>query len=474
MIRVLIPTPLRSHTQGRKEVEVSAAEVGGALHALVQQHPGLRAQLFDEDGRLRRFVNLFLDDEDVRMHAGLDTPLEGRRVLEILPAVAGGSGLSLAEWRAHLQQSIPRIGVAELRALGEAPQLLDVRSDDEWRQGHLPGALHIDRGFLEVRAESRLPDRERAIVVYCESGTRSLFAAQTLLTLGYTRVHSLDGGLQAWKQAGHAVELPRTLDAAERRRYQRHLAIPEVGEAGQLRLLQARVLLIGAGGLGSPAALYLAAAGVGTLGLVDDDVVDESNLQRQVLHANDWVGRPKLDSAQARLAALNPGIRLRLHPLRLSSDNAGALFADYDLVVDGSDNFATRYVINDTCVAMGLPFVHGSVYRFEGQVSVFGAQGGPCYRCLYPEPPPPELAPSCAEAGVLGVLPGTIGLLQATEVIKLILGVGQPLVGHALRYDALAARFSRLAFRRDPDCPCCGAKRADALAMPAAASCALA
>jgi sulfur-carrier protein adenylyltransferase/sulfurtransferase len=334
--------------------------------------------------------------------------------------------------------------------------VIDVRDPDEVDQGALPGSLAISRAFLEQRIEDAVPDRRTPIVVYCAGGARSAFAAQTLQHLGYEDVVSLAGGFSAWKAAGMPWSVPKTLSADQRRRYSRHLLIPEVGEAGQQKLLDARVLLVGAGGLGSPAALYLAAAGVGTLGIVDADVVDDSNLQRQVIHATDRVGMPKVESARIAIANLNPDVRVVAHEERLDKANVLDVFAGYDVILDGTDNFATRYLINDACVLLGKPNVHGSIFRFEGQATTFVAGQGPCYRCLFPSPPPPELAPSCAEAGVLGLLPGTIGIIQATEVAKLVLGIGDPLIGRLLTYDALGMEFRELRLSRDPECPMCG------------------
>jgi len=333
---------------------------------------------------------------------------------------------------------------------------VDVREADEVEQGAIPGALHIPRGFLESRIEESVPDKDRPVVVYCAGGARSAFAAQTLELLGYRNVVSLAGGFAGWKAAGLPWAVPQTFTPEQRRRYSRHFLLPEVGEAGQRKLLDARVLLVGAGGLGAPAALYLAAAGVGTLGIVDDDVVDASNLQRQVLHTTDRIGQPKVESAMQTITALNPDVNVVLHQTRLTKENVLDLVSQYDIVLDGSDNFSTRYLINDACVLLGKPNVHGSIFRFEGQASTFVAGEGPCYRCLFPEPPPPELAPNCAEAGVLGVLPGVIGMIQTTEVIKLILGIGEPLIGRLLTYDALSATFRELKLARDPDCPMCG------------------
>jgi molybdopterin/thiamine biosynthesis adenylyltransferase len=316
--------------------------------------------------------------------------------------------------------------------------------------------VHIPRGFLESRIEGLAPQRDTPIVVSCQSGARSAFAAKALGELGYEDVRSLKGGFSGWKAGGYAWEMPAVLDADKRRRYSRHLLIPEVGEAGQVKLLNAKVLLLGAGGLGSPAALYLAAAGVGTLGIVDDDVVDDSNLQRQILHATDRIGLPKTESARRTLEALNPDVRVVEYRERLSSENVDRILAGYDVVVDGTDNFPTRYLLNDASLVHRVPIVHASIFRFEGQLTVFRPYEGPCYRCLFPEPPPAELAPSCAEGGVLGVLPGIMGTLQATEALKLILGIGDPLVGRLLLVDALEMSFTEVGLRRDPACPVCG------------------
>jgi molybdopterin/thiamine biosynthesis adenylyltransferase/rhodanese-related sulfurtransferase len=347
---------------------------------------------------------------------------------------------------------------ADRLAEEDAPLFLDVREQDEWDEGHIPGAVHIPRGHLESRVERAAPDRGQPIVAYCSAGNRSAFAAQTLADLGYEDVVSLAGGFTDWKRNGYPVELTKGLDAPKRARYSRHLLIPEVGETGQLKLLESRILLVGAGGLGSPASLYLAAAGVGTIGIVDADVVDESNLQRQVVHSTTALGEPKVDSARRVLEALNPDVTVRTYQERLSSENVERILADgWDVIVDGADNFPTRYLVNDASVWHGIPVVHGSIYRFEGQVTVFQPGSGPCYRCLFPQPPPPELAPSCAEGGVLGVLPGVIGSLQASEALKLALGIGEPLVGRLLLFDALAAEFNEVQLRRDPGCPVCGA-----------------
>jgi adenylyltransferase/sulfurtransferase len=366
-------------------------------------------------------------------------------------------------YRELLQQTkaeIEEVDAAGAHALledGDAPLLVDVRERDEWDEGHIPGAVHIPRGHLESRIEQAAPDRERPLVVYCAGGSRSAFAAKTLQELGYEHVSSLAGGFTDWKRNGFPTELSRALAPAQRTRYSRHVLIPEVGEEGQLRLLDARVLLVGAGGLGSPAALYLAAAGVGTLGIVDPDVVDETNLQRQIIHSTERLGEPKVESARQTVTALNPDVQVVPYRERLSSENIDRVLADgWDVIVDGADNFPTRYLVNDASVWHGIPVVHGSIFRFEGQVTVFKPHEGPCYRCLFPQPPPPELAPSCAEGGVLGVLPGVIGSLQGSEALKLALGIGDPLVGRLLLFDALVGAFTEVKVRRDPACPVCG------------------
>ena len=365
------------------------------------------------------------------------------------------------------RRQVSEVDVPTARAQMDARVLsmLDVREADEVEQGIIPGAVHIPRGFLELRIEDAIPEKDEPVIVYCAGGTRSVLAAKTLADLGYTNVSSLAGGFTAWKGEGGEWNLPQTLTAEQRRRYSRHLLIPEIGERGQQALLDARVLLVGAGGLGSPAALYLAAAGIGTLGIVDADDVDESNLQRQVIHTTDRVGSAKVESARIAIEALNPDVSVELYPVRLTKENAVELVSGYDVVLDGSDNFATRYLLNDVCVLLGKPYAHGSIYRFEGQATTFDPrdESAPCYRCLFPEPPPPELAPSCAEAGVLGLLPGMIGLIQATEVAKLVLGIGTTLTGRLLMYDALGMSFRTLALRKDPECPICGPDRPESI-----------
>lgn len=361
----------------------------------------------------------------------------------------------LREVRARiLEVDVPNLA-AEVTN-GSAPTLIDVREPDEHAQGAIPGTIHIPRGFLEQRIERTVADRARSIVLYCQSGQRSAFAARTLAELGYTNVRSLAGGFVGWKRAGHAWEMPIALRPDQEARYSRHTLIPEVGLAGQLKLLKAKVLCIGAGGLGSPSSMYLAAAGVGTIGVIDDDVVDASNLQRQILHSTERLGLAKVESAEATLRGLNPDVTVDKHRTRITSANALELIRGYDVVIDGADNFATRYLVNDCALRLGKPVVHASIFRFEGQLTVFPGHGAPCYRCLYPQPPPAEEAPSCAEAGVLGVLPGIMGVLQATEAIKLVLGLGETLAGRLLVYDALKTKFRELKLRRDPTCPTCG------------------
>src|SRR5437588_4655778 len=360
---------------------------------------------------------------------------------------------------AAARKVVPEVTVDEVHGRAADPRrvLLDVREGFEWEEGHIAGALHLSKGWIETQVEDKLPDRSAPVTVYCAGGVRSLFAARVMRELGYEDVESMSGGFGAWKAKGYDFVVPRTLSADQRLRYSRHLLIPEVGEAGQAKLLDAKVLLIGAGGLGSPAALYLAAAGVGRLGIVDDDVVDESNLQRQILHDTERVGMPKTQSARQTIEKLNPDVTVDEHRVRLTRENALELFRPYDLIIDGSDNFGTRYLVNDACVLLGKPNVHGSIFRFDGQATTFIPGGDrPCYRCLFPEPPPPELAPSCQEAGVLGVLPGVIGLIQAVEGVKVILGKGEPLVGRLLLYDALEQRFREVRYERDRDCPACG------------------
>jgi molybdopterin/thiamine biosynthesis adenylyltransferase/rhodanese-related sulfurtransferase len=333
--------------------------------------------------------------------------------------------------------------------------VLDVREPDEYEQGALPGALHIPRGHLESQVEGKIVDHDAHVVVYCAGGTRSAFAADTLTQLGYRDVTSMAGGFNKWKDEGRDWRTPASLSPEQRNRYARHLLLPEVGVAGQQKLLDSKVLLIGAGGLGSPAALYLAAAGVGTLGIIDMDVVDESNLQRQILHNMDRIGDRKVDSAKKTLTGLNPDVDVVTYDVRLGADNVINIFTGYDVIVDGTDNFPTRYLVNDASLKLDIPVVHGSIFRFEGQASVYLPHEGPCYRCQVPEPPPAELAPSCAEAGVLGVLPGIIGSIQAMEAIKLLLGIGDSLAGRLLAYDALEESFRTFKVNRDPDCAAC-------------------
>jgi molybdopterin/thiamine biosynthesis adenylyltransferase/rhodanese-related sulfurtransferase len=359
----------------------------------------------------------------------------------------------LREARGEIREVTPAEADALRQRGGVA--LIDVREASEWDQGHVPGATHVSKSYLEQQIEAAVPSRDTPVVLYCAGGVRSLFAAQTLAQMGYTDLASMSGGFQAWKGQGLAWTQPVQLSDQQKVRYSRHLLIPEVGSAGQAKLLGSKVLLIGAGGLGSPASLYLAAAGVGTLGIVDFDVVDLSNLQRQVVHTTDRIGEKKVESARRTLTGLNPDVTVVGHEEMLVADNVERIIAGYDVIVDGTDTFETRYILNDAAVAAGIPVVHASVFRFEGQLTTFVPYEGPCYRCLYPTPPPPELAPGCSVAGVLGVVPGIMGLLQANEVLKLLLGIGETLAGRLLLFDALETEFTELRLRRDPACPVC-------------------
>ncbi|HET7169028.1 MAG TPA: molybdopterin-synthase adenylyltransferase MoeB [Candidatus Limnocylindrales bacterium] len=358
----------------------------------------------------------------------------------------------LREARAQIREISPQEVVA--LPAGDAV-VVDVREDSEWEQGHLPGATHVSKSYIEQQIEAIAPDRDAPVVLYCAGGIRSLFAGQTLAEMGYTNVRSMAGGFQAWKGAGFDFETPVVLDAEQKQRYSRHLLIPEVGSAGQAKLLASKALLIGAGGLGSPAALYLAAAGVGTIGLIDFDVVDLSNLQRQIIHTTDRVGERKVESARIAIHALNPDVKVILHEEMLVAENVERVIAGYDVILDGTDTFETRYILNDAAVAAGIPVVHASVFRFEGQLTTFVPYEGPCYRCLYPTPPPPELAPGCSVAGVLGVVPGILGMLQTNEALKILLGIGTTLAGRLVLFDALETEFTELQLRRDPNCPVC-------------------
>jgi molybdopterin/thiamine biosynthesis adenylyltransferase/rhodanese-related sulfurtransferase len=362
-----------------------------------------------------------------------------------------------AEFLKQVRQDVPEVDPSEVNELlHEGVRVIDVRETEELAAGKLPGASHVPRGYLETRIEGIVPDRSERIILYCASGNRSVLAANTLVRdLGYEHVESMVGGITLWKDRGYEVDTPFAFSPEQRQRYSRHFLLPEIGEDGQKKLLDAKVLLLGAGGLGSPTALYLAAAGVGTLGIVDDDVVDVSNLQRQVIHTTDRVGVPKVDSAEIAINALNPDVKVVKHVLRLDASNIMDVLPGYDIVVDGVDNFPTRYLLNDASVRLRIPVISAAILGFEGQLSVFKPYDGPCYRCLFRQPPPAELAPSCGANGVLGVLPGTMGLLQATEVIKLITGQGSPLVGRLLMYDALEATTTELKVRRDPECPIC-------------------
>ncbi len=362
-----------------------------------------------------------------------------------------------AEYIRNVKAQITEVDPIEVDAVrgnGDVA-IIDVREGDEVSQGKIPGATHVPRGYLESRIDGIVPDRNQRVIINCASGVRSALAAKTLEELGYTNVQSLTGGFTLWKDRGLDVEIPFTFTPDQRVRYSRHFLLPEIGTEGQQKLLNAKVLLLGAGALGAPSALYLAAAGVGTLGLVDDDHVEVSNLQRQVQHANDRVGMAKVDSAEIAINNLNPDVKVVKYETRLSNDNIIDIIKDYDIIVDGVDNFPTRYLLNDATVRLKIPVVSASILGFDGQISVFAPYDGPCYRCLYPVPPPAEMAPSCGANGVLGLLPGTVGMLEATEVVKLILGIGEPLIGRLLLYEALSSTFTQLKVRRDPHCPIC-------------------
>jgi molybdopterin/thiamine biosynthesis adenylyltransferase/rhodanese-related sulfurtransferase len=362
-----------------------------------------------------------------------------------------------AELIRQVKSSINEVDPSVVHELiGDGAAFVDVRETEEYATGHLPGARHVPRGYLESRIEGIVPDRSQRVILYCASGNRSALAARTLTEdLGYETVESMTGGITLWKDRGYEVEVPKTMSAEQRDRYSRHILIPEIGESGQRALLEAKVLLLGAGGLGSPTALYLAAAGVGTLGIVDNDVVDLSNLQRQVIHNTQRIGMPKVDSAEETIKALNPDVQVIKYQTRIDASNIMEIIAGYDVIVDGVDNFPTRYLLNDASVRLQIPVVSASILGFDGQLSVFKPYAGPCYRCLFPVPPPAELAPSCGANGVLGVLPGTMGLLQATEVVKLIVGAGNPAIGRLLLYDALEATMTEVKVRQDPACPIC-------------------
>lgn len=365
---------------------------------------------------------------------------------------------TFSEVLARVKSEIREVSVDETKQQAvdtSGPVLIDVRERDEYEQGFIPGAQWIPRGFLELKVEDAVSNRDQEVIVYCAGGTRSALAAKALAELGYTRVSSMAGGFRAWKNAGFGFERPRVMSADQIKRYSRHIMLPEVGEVGQGKLLDAKVLCLGAGGLGSPSSLYMAAAGIGTIGMVDDDVVDESNLQRQVIHNTERLGMPKVESARMTLQALNPDVEVVAHRTRLTSENILDIIDGYDVIVDGADNFPTRYLLNDAALKLGKPVVHASIYRFEGQVTTFLPDSGPCYRCLYPDPPPPGMAPSCQEAGVLGVLPGMVGTMQANEALKIILGEGKTLSGRLLVLDALGTKFRQLKLRKDPDCRVC-------------------
>jgi molybdopterin/thiamine biosynthesis adenylyltransferase/rhodanese-related sulfurtransferase/molybdopterin converting factor small subunit len=442
--------------EGRAEVAAEGATVGEVLRAAAAAYPGFGPAVFEVSGGLRRFLNVFLGDEDVRYLQGLDTPVPDGVVLVILPAAAGGSGAGDAGPAAGGIETPLEVTPGELanRPLGSV-QVIDMRLPGDLALGAIPGSCWVGPDGVEAGVAALFPDTGTEIVLYCAAGIRSLVAAQALRARGYRRAVSLAGGMMRWKAEGRKVEVPVGRPAASRARYSRQVLLSEVGRAGQERLLASRALLVGVGGLGSPVALYLAAAGVGTLGIVDPDVVEESNLQRQVLHDAEHLGRLKVDSAAEAIGRLNPDVAVVRYPVRLEAGNALEIMGGYDIVVDGTDSFPARYLMNDAALRLRLPVVHGAVFRFEGQATVLLPYQGPCYRCLFPEPPPPGLSPSCAEAGVLGVLPGIIGSIQAAEALKLLLGIGTSLAGRLLTYDALAQEWLTLRVRRDPACPAC-------------------
>jgi molybdopterin/thiamine biosynthesis adenylyltransferase/rhodanese-related sulfurtransferase len=361
----------------------------------------------------------------------------------------------LKKTKEQIRETKP-VEAAEFVKQNRRARLLDVREKNEWDDGYVPGATLIPRGFLESRVEEAIPDKDTPVLIYCAGGVRSAFAAKTLQEMGYTDVVSVAGGYGAWKNAGLPTAKPQSLTKEQQSRYSRHVLVPEVGEAGQLKLLASKVLLIGAGGLGAPSAFYLAAAGVGTLGIIDNDLVEESNLQRQIIHTMDRVGQYKADSAAKAIAALNPDVKVNVYKERLTADNIENILPDYDLVVDGTDNFETRYLVNDFAVKYRKPVIHASILSFDGQLTTLIPYEGPCYRCIYPDPPPASMAPNCSEAGVLGVLPGIIGLLQTNEAMKAVLGIGETLAGRFLLFDALQTEFTELKLRRDPNCVACG------------------
>ena len=366
----------------------------------------------------------------------------------------------IAQAKAEIEEIQPTEAAAEIaeaKESGDDVALVDVREQAEFDERHIEGAIHVPRSYLESRFEQFVPDRSRRVILYCASGIRSALAAKTLAEdLGYEDVSSMAGGITLWRDRGLPVVTPRALTPEQKERYSRHILVPEIGLEGQMKMLDSKVLLLGAGGLGSPTGLYLAAAGIGKIGLVDDDVVDASNLQRQVIHNTDRIGMPKTESARQAIEALNPDVEVFEHHGRLDSDNVIELLSDYDVIVDGADNFPTRYLLNDASVRLRKPVVSASILSFDGQLSTFVPYEGPCYRCLYPTPPPPELAPSCGAAGVLGMLPGIMGMLQSLEVFKLVTGAGDPLIGRLLLFEALGTEFTELKVRRDPDCPICG------------------
>lgn len=464
-ITIRLPAAFRSQLGGAGQILVDATNVAQALAALADSAPELGQRILGDDGGLLPTVTLYLGTDDIRYGQGLLTPLRAGAVVDIVCLASDGA--SSRERRiARLRTVIAEYSPIEARRRQMAGAvLIDVREKDEVARGSPTGAIRLNRGFLELRIEAIVADYEQPIMTLCSNGIASLFAADSLLRMGYRQVAAVAGGFAGWKEDGLPYEFPRLMNGEERRgskrqqqdleRYGEHLAIPEIGAAGQEKLLASKVLLIGLGGLGCPAALYLAAAGVGTLGIVDEARVARRNLQREILHTDRRTGQMKVDSARASLSALNPGIQINSYAEPLSAANVTALVADYDLVIDCSSAFAASHLLNESCVRHGIPNVHGAVDKFAGQLTVFwpkyAGRPGPCYRCLYPDTPP-----SGPETGVMGFVPGLIGLLEAVEAIKLLLGLGDPLVGRLLRYDALDGRFVERAVYRDPACRCCG------------------
>jgi molybdopterin/thiamine biosynthesis adenylyltransferase/rhodanese-related sulfurtransferase/molybdopterin converting factor small subunit len=454
MIEVRIPTILRPAVGGADRVAAAGSNVGEVLRGVAEQYPRFESLVFERDGSIKRYMSVFLGDQDVRHLRGQDTPVPEGSELVVLVAASGGATGGYEDLVADARRRIRETSAAELAArLDDPPVIVDIREPHETATGSIPGAVLVPLGILERTIPRVVASRDAEMVLYCSVGSRSALAAAVLAEMGYSAASSLAGGITAWRIGGYPLQMPA--EPGGEARHSRHLVLAEVGAEGQQRLAASRVLIVGAGGLGSPAALYLAAAGVGTLGIVDFDVVDVSNLQRQILHDTADIGRRKTDSAAEAIGRLDPGVVVETHPARLEASNVVGIASDYDLIVDGTDSFPVRYLINDAAVRLRKPLVHGSVLRFEGQVTVVDPYRGPCYRCVFPAPPPPEVSPSCSEAGVLGAVPGVVGSLQAVEALKVLLGAGDPLVARLLVYDGLAGEARVFSTARDPDCPAC-------------------